>query len=202
MQHVEFIRERKLLLEDSAHAKALAEPLKGIQVRSKSLPCACLLLTVSLPAPACKEFGRVLTCVHKTQVQADREGVMRRACELVDCRVPFLATVFALPPKDKKPQGAAKDDADTPGKPALGTGSGAAAGRLPSLLPEKVAADKDTLRFLERLGLRKEIDDLPFFITCARSLARLQQVWRVQGDACGVTAKDMVSEFRAVYKIC
>ena len=36
-QHVEFIKERKLLLEESAHAKALAEPLKALPVQHDRL---------------------------------------------------------------------------------------------------------------------------------------------------------------------
>ena len=54
-------------------------------------------------------------------------------------------------------------------------------GGLPSLLPEDVCKDRDAMAFLLRIGLRKEIDDLPFLIMCARSLARVQQTWKAQG---------------------
>jgi hypothetical protein len=67
-----------------------------------------------------------------------------------------------------------------------------AANAPPSLLPYAVAKDKDAVGFLVKLGLRSEIDDLPFLIICAKSLARVQQVWKAQGDACGVTVKELV----------
>jgi len=137
--HVKFIRDRKLLLDDTPHAKALAEPLKALLV------------------------------------QHDRHGHLRRARDLVDCRVPFLATIFALPPKD------------TPSKDnSKGHGGGVA------LLAEAASRDKDAMAFLEKLGLRNDIQDLPFLIVCARALARVQGVWKAQGDGCGVTAQALV----------
>ncbi len=56
-----------------------------------------------------------------------------------------------------------------------------------SLFPYAVAKDKDTVGFLVKLGLRSEIDDLSFLIICAKSLARVQQMWKTQDDACDVT---------------
>ena len=123
-------------------------------------------------------------------VQQDREGVMRRARDLVDCRVSYLATCFAFPPKDKR---GARDEPATPGKEPPSTPGGGAGGTgVPALLPQAVAENREELLFLEKLGLRKDIQDLPFLIMCARSLARVQQVWKAQGDASGVIVKDMV----------
>lgn len=56
------------------------------------------------------------------------------------------------------------------------------------MLPDAVSKDRDTMAFLLRIGLRKEIDDLPFLIVCARSLARVQQTWKAQGQSGRVMA--------------
>ena len=97
-------------------------------------------------------------------VQRDRDGVLRPACELVDCRVPFLATVFAVP-LPPKPSTDKNSDRRVPVP-----GSGPKRGACAALLPREVVADKNTMAFLGKLGLRSSVSDFAFLVVCARYL--------------------------------
>ena len=99
-------------------------------------------------------------------VQHDRDGVLRPACQLVDCRVPFLATVFAVPPPPKPSK-----DQDADAKMPV-TGPGAKRGACAALLPREAVADKNTMAFLGKLGLRSSVADFAFLVVCARSLRK------------------------------